>query len=193
MQVSVTFRHIEPTEALKKFATEKVTRIEKYVTSSSDATIVLSVEKYMHQADITIKAHGMLMRGKDKSEDMYVSIDGAVSKIERQVKRYRNKITSHKPKEGQSAKVKLNILEASRLAEQHSQESAPVEDSKPAPTIVETKEVSAKPMTVEDAMMQIDLMNSEFLVFVNAKSNAVNVLYRRGERNFGLIETPASP
>lgn len=191
MQVSVTFRHIEPTEALKQFAAEKVARIERYVTSSSDATIVLSVEKYMHQADITIKAHGMLMRGKDKSEDMYASIDGAVSKIERQVKRYRNKITSHKPKEGQSAKVKLNILEAQRLAEQSSQESEPVtEDLKLPPKIVETREISAKPMTVEDAMMQLDLMNSEFLVFLNAKSNAVNVLYRRGDDNFGLIETP---
>lgn len=182
MQVSVTFRHLDPTAALKEFASEKVTRIEKYLHSSCDAHVVLSVEKYMHQADITIKAHGVMMRGKEKSEDMYNSIDRAVSKIERQVKRYRNKLTSHKPREGVAAKVRLNYLAAEADPEPAV--------STPHPQVIESKELDAKPMTVEEAVMQMDLLDNDFLVFVNATSGGMNVLYRKTEGRFGLIEGP---
>lgn len=189
MHVSVTFRHMDPTEALKSFAAEKVGRIQKYIQSPTDAEVVLSVEKYMHQADITIKAHGMMMRGKEKSEDMYASIDRAMSKIERQVKRYKEKLSGRKIREGKAAKITLNILEAARQA---------VEPQKPEtpnglpPEIIETKEVTAPSLTVDEALMQMDLMHNDFLVFTNVQSGAVNVLYRRKEGNFGLIETPVS-
>lgn len=182
MQVSVTFRQMDPTAALKEFASEKVARIEKYLHSSCDAHVVLSVEKYMHQADISIKAHGVMMRGKEKSEDMYNSIDRAVSKIERQVKRYRNKLTSHKPREGVAAKVRLNYLAAELEPEPEMIEVHP--------QVVESKELDAKPMTVEEAVMQMDLLDNDFLVFVNATSGGMNVLYRKTEGRFGLIEGP---
>ena len=188
MQVSVTFRHMEPSEALKEFAAEKVTRIEKYIHTPTDAHIVLSVEKYMHKADITIKAHGFMMRGKEKSEDMYASIDRAVDKIERQVKRYKNKISNHKPRQGAAAKVTLNYLEAQRDPTETA--SADAADTLP-PQIVETKEIHAHPMTVDDAVMQMDLMHNDFLVFVNTKDGGMNVLYRR-EGGYGLIEAPRS-
>lgn len=186
MQVSVTFRHMEPTEALKEFAAEKVARIEKFIHTSTDAHVVLSVEKYMHKADILIKAHGVMMRGQEKSEDMYSSIDGAVDKIERQVKRYRNKLTNHKPREGQAYKVTLNYLEALREPE-----PKPALDELP-PQIVETKEIEAHFMTVEEALMQMDLLHNDFLVFLNAGSGEMNVLYRRKEGSFGLIEAPTA-
>jgi putative sigma-54 modulation protein len=186
MQVSVTFRHMEPTEALKEFAADKVARIEKYIHKPTDAHIVLSVEKYMHKADITIKAHGFMMRGREKSEDMYASIDKAVDKIERQVKRYRNKLTSHKPREGAAAKVTLNYLESQREPEPP---PTPQDNGALPPQIIETKEIHAHPMTVEEALMQMDLMHNDFLVFVNAKDGGMNVLYRR-DGGFGLIEAP---
>jgi putative sigma-54 modulation protein len=189
MQVSVTFRHMDPTSALKEFAAEKVARISKYIHTPTDAHIVLSVEKYMHKADITIKAHGMMMRGKEKSEDMYASIDRAVDKIERQVKRYKNKLSNHKPREGQAAKVVLNYIESMREPEA---EPPPQENGTLPPSIVETKELHARPLTIEEAMMQIDLMHNDFLVFMNAKSGELNVLYRR-EGGFGLIEAPHPP
>ena len=184
MHVSVTFRHVDATDALKEFATEKVSRIEKYLHSTCDAHVVLSVEKYMHQADITIKAHGMLMRGKEKSEDMYSSIDRAVEKIERQVKRYKNKLTSHKPREGMTAKVKLNYLAAAEPPAEEASNGLPRE-------IIESKELDARPMTLEEALMQMDLLDNDFLVFVNAKSGGMNVIYRKTEGRFGLIEAPA--
>lgn len=187
MQVAVTFRHMEPTDALKEFAAEKVEKIEKYIHTPTDAHIVLSVEKYMHQADITIRAHGFMMRGREKSEDMYASIDRAVDKIEKQVRRYKNKLSSHKPREGQAAKVTLNYLEAQREPEPE----IPQQNGGLPPQIIETKEIQAQPMTVEEALMQMDLMHNDFLVFVNAKNGGLNVLYRR-DGGYGLIETPVA-
>jgi putative sigma-54 modulation protein len=192
MQVSVTFRHMEPTQALKDFAAEKVGRIDKYIHSPTDAHVVLSTERYMHKADITIKAHGMMMRGEEKSDDMYSSIDGAVDKIERQVKRYRKKLTSHKPREGARMKVRYNILEAQREVEEalgtETEAPAVAEEMQEAPKIIETTESNAVPMSVDEAVMQMDLAHTDFHVFINAKSNEINVLYRRRDGQLGLIE-----
>lgn len=187
MQVAVTFRHMEPTNALKEFAAEKIERIEKYIHTPTDAHVVLSVEKYMHKADITIKAHGFMMRGHEKSEDMYASIDRAVDKIERQVRKYKTKLSSHKAREGHAAKVTLNYLEAQREPELE----VPPTNGELPPQIIETKEIDAHPMSVDEALMQMDLMHNDFLVFLNAKSGAMNVLYRR-DGGYGLIETPAA-
>ena len=181
MQVSVTFRHMDATDALKAFAAEKVSRIEKYIHTPTDAHVVLSVEKHMHRAEINVSANGMRIRGEESSGDMYGSIDGAAQKIERQLKRYRNKLANHKAREGHASKVMHTVIEG-----------PPVEASElPAETptsVVERHEFDARPMLLEEAMMQMDLLHEDFHVFTNAKNNQVNVLYRRKEGNFGLIE-----
>jgi len=179
MHVSVTFRNVEPTDSLKEFAAEKIAKIEKYIHTPTDAHVVLSVEKHRHKADITLKAHGMMMRGKNATEDMYASIDGAVDKIERQVKRYRKKLTDHKSREGHAAKIKLNYIAAERPFEEPASEL-------PA-QITSTKEIDARPLTVEEAIMQMDLMDNNFLVFTNIHTDKLNVLYRKDD-GFGLIE-----
>lgn len=181
MQVSVTFRHMAPTGALKDFASDKVARIEKYISTPTDAHVVLSVEKHMHKAEINMHANGMRLRGEDMSDDMYASIDRAVTKIERQLHRYRDKLASHKAREGHALKVKLAVLEAGR---------EPEPPQVLPPQIIESRELDARPMMIEEAIMQMDLMHGDFLVFLNAKTNGVNVLYRRKEGNFGLIEAP---
>ena len=195
MQVSVTFRHMDPTQALKDFASDKVTRIEKYIQTPMDANVVLSTERYMHKADITIKAHGFMMRGQEKSDDMYASIDGAVDKIERQVRKYRKKLKDHKPREGQKMKVRLNYMDPimeDAAAEQDVQPDVSAEGAPPIPAISKTQELDAHPMSVSEAAMQMDLMHNDFLVFVNAETNEVNVLYKRKDNGLGLIETHAS-
>ena len=195
MQVSVTFRHMDPTQALKDFAYEKVARIEKYIHTPMDANVVLSTERYMHKADITIKAHGFMMRGQEKSEDMYSSIDGAVDKIERQVRKYRKKITNHKPREGQRMKVRLNYMEPPEaFQETEATEQLDTEiNAAPTPAIAKTQELDAHPLSINEAIIQMDLMHNDFLVFVNAETNEVNVLYRREDEGLGLIETHARP
>lgn len=183
MQVSVTFRHMDATDSLKAFASEKVSRIEKYIHTPTDAHVVLSVEKHLHRAEINVIANGMRVRGEESSADMYGSIDGAAQKIERQLKRYRNKLAGHKQREGHASKVRLSYVDSpADLSE------LPAET--PPHAIVETKDLDAPPMMVEEAIMQMDLMHNDFFVFINAKTNAVNVVYRRKEGNFGLIEAP---
>ena len=184
MQVSVTFRHMEATDALKTFASDKVSRIEKYIHTPTDAHVVLSVEKHMHRAEINVTANGVRIRGEETSGDMYGSIDGATAKIEKQVKRYREKLATHKPREGHAMKVRHNVIEI-----QPSQEGGAVTEA-PA-NVVRHEELDARPMVVEEAMMQMDLMHEEFHVFLNAKTNDMNVLYRRKDGSFGLIEPPA--
>lgn len=183
MQVSVTFRHMEATDALKSFAADKVSRIEKYIHTPTDAHVVLSVEKHMHRAEINVTANGMRIRGEETSADMYGSIDGATAKIERQLKRYRQKLATHKPREGHAMKVKHNVIASNMSMEGEIAAEAPAQ-------VVRHEEVDARPMLVEEAMMQMDLLHEEFHVFVNAKTNAMNVLYRRKDGSFGLVEPP---
>ena len=183
MQVSVTFRHMEATDALKTFAADKVSRIEKYVHQPTDAHVVLSVEKHLHRAEINVTANGIRIRGEEVSADMYGSIDGATQKIERQLKRYRNKLASHKPREGHAMKVNHNVFAAATPAEVETASEGPA-------LIVRREELDARPMLVEEAIMQMDLLHEEFHVFLNAKTNSMNVLYRRKDGSFGVIEPP---
>ena len=183
MQVSVTFRHMEATDALKHFASDKVSRIEKFMHSPTDAHVVLSVEKHLHRAEINVTANGMRIRGEETSGDMYGSIDGATQKIERQLKRYRNKLASHKPREGHAMKVNHNVIAAMTSLEGEAVVEAPA-------TRVSREELDARPMLLEEAMMQMDLLHEEFHVFVNAKTHVMNVLYRRKDGSFGLVEPP---
>lgn len=183
MQVSVTFRHMDATDALKSFAADKVSRIERYMHNPSDAHVVLSVERgHLHRAEINLTANGVRIRGQETSEDMYGSIDGATQKIERQLKKWKNKLASHKPREGHSMKVSHGVI-AAHEAGIEMQTEAP-------PTVVVRQELDARPMSLEEAMMQMELLHEEFHVFLNAKTDAMNVLYRRADGGFGLIEPP---
>lgn len=184
MQVSVTFRHMDATDALKSFAADKVSRIEKYMHSPTDAHVVLSVERgHMHRAEINLTANGVRIRGQETSADMYGSIDGAAQKIERQLKKWKNKLASHKPREGHLMKVSHGVIAA--------QESGAELPAETPPTIVQRQEVDARPMSLDEAMMQMELLHEEFHVFVNAQTNSMNVLYRRADGGFGLVEPPA--
>ena len=185
MQVSVTFRHMDATDALKAFAAEKVSKIEKYIHTPTDAHVVLSVEKHLHRAEINVSANGMRIRGEEASADMYGSIDAAAAKIERQLKRYRNKLANHKAREGHASKVRLSYV-----GEMGGDTASTELVSETPSVIVEQKEIDARPLLVEEAIMQMDLLHNDFIVFINAKTNGINVLYRRKEGNFGLIEPP---
>lgn len=172
MQISVTFRHIDASEPLKKHAMDKIEHLKKYLDDSASAHAVLSTGKHAQRADIQVTSHGMMMRGKEDSSDLYNSIDRAVEKLESQIKRYKDKLTSHKPKAGARRKFKFDTFETSGV-----------------PTsIIETKEVEARPMMVDEACMQMDLLGSEILVFLNAKTEHMNVLYRKKGQKYGLIE-----
>ncbi len=177
MQTNITFRNLAATEAIKSYAKEKVERVHKYL-AASEAHVVLAVERHMHHADITVHAGHFFLRGREVSDDLYASIDLAMDKIERQLKRYKEKLKERRgaPHHNDGAiKVRHTTVEVA-------------EDAVLEPRIVKSTDLPAKPMSVNEAVMQMDLIERDFLVFQNAESRDINVIYRRKDGAYGLIE-----
>jgi len=177
MQISTTFRHTEPSEALKRYAEEKLERIKKYIEEPITAQVFLTVEKIRHAADITIVAKGITIKASEETNDMYAALDAVVDKIERQLRRYKERIKAHKPA---SEAAERTVLKSIVTAESIEQSNEPV--------VIRSKTFSIKPMAVEEAVMQMDLLHKDFLVFTNAVNERINVIYRRRDGNYGLIE-----
>ncbi len=202
MQLNITFRNLDSSDSLKEYAQDKVERVHKYLDRAGEAHVVLSLERHLHHADITIQSGAWLLRGREKSEDMYASIDLAMDKIERQLRRYKEKLKTHHGRERVHHRQEL----MNQLLIRHDVVAIPPPEAAaapalereqaaeaPGPAIIRTNEFLAQPMTVEDAVMQMDLMNNDFLVFTNARSNEMNVVYRRKDGLYGLIEASAVP
>ncbi|MCD6499314.1 MAG: ribosome-associated translation inhibitor RaiA [Deltaproteobacteria bacterium] len=191
MQFSVTFRQMETSDKLKDHAFDRVKRLKKYFPDPITANVVLGVERYRQKADVNIMLHnGLMLKGQDVSEDMYQSIDKAMDKIERQIRKYKDRIRRHKPKTGPNISVRHNIVQAAAEPE-FSVEAEAEADEVAMPRVIRTSEFSAKPMSLEEAIMQLELRNSTFLVFANSDTGAINVVYRREDGDYGLIETAA--
>ena len=224
MQVAVSFRHMETSPALRDYAAEKLEHvIGKYLRAPTDAQVVLSVEKFWHIAKFSLQVRGLSVKSEEKSEDMYSSIDLALDKLERQLRRYKDKIRNHRPVHGVnernfSVKVLASVEEDEDVAVDEEAEDAIAEVAEieaplnaegemPDPaefgymdvaldgaedthvTVLRTRMHSAMPMEVSEAVMQLDLQDKAFLVFTNADTDTINVIYRRAEGNYGLIET----
>jgi len=181
MQVNITFRHLEPTEALKAHVRDKVQHVQRYIDRPTDAHAVLYLDRIEHHADITMRAGPFVLRGRAKSEDMYASIDLAVDKIERQLKKNKEKLKNHKatalPNGWTPVGVRHEIIGPESNASQR---------------VVKSSTFHAKPMSLDEAILQLDLLNSRFFVFQNPGNRAINVLYRREDGQYGLIEAQAS-
>jgi putative sigma-54 modulation protein len=191
MQLSVTFRHMDSTEALREYAREKVERIRKYFPDPIKAHVVLVCDRgYNHIADVMITLHnGIVIKGEETTEDMYSSIDLVMAKIERQVRRYKEKIRSHKGAEGLHGRREITHSVIEEPSGEPLAQAAAAGQPKPEPKIIKKSKFFAHPMSPEEAVMQLNLLNNDFLVFTNASSHDVNVVYRRGDGTYGLIET----
>jgi putative sigma-54 modulation protein len=178
MQIAVTFRHMDSSDALRSYAEEKLGRVHKYIDEPIDAQVVLTVEKKIrHNAEVTLVAKGITIKASaEVTDDMYAALDAVVDKIERQLKRYKEKLKSHTPRKGKSRDVTKSIIEA-----------ASIDDFSVEPRVVKTSSFSVKPMSVDEAVMQMDLMHKDFLVFTDDATEEVNVIYRRADGNYGLI------
>jgi len=191
MQCNITFRNLETSDSLKDYANEKVERAKKYLDRSGEAHVVLSLERHLHHADITIHSGAFVLRGREKSEDMYASIDLAMDKIERQLRRYKEKLKNHHGRNFEHhQRSALTHLKVRHDVVAVSEPEKGLNDV--APRIVRSNEFLIRPMSVDDAVMQMDLMNNDFLVFTNADSREMNVIYRRKDGHYGLIEAAAA-
>lgn len=174
MQTSVTFKNLDPSETIRSYVSNKLNRFDKFLYSPAEANVVLSVEKFRHIAEVNIKGDRMTFVGKEETDDMYSAIDIVLDKIEKQIKRGKQKFREHRS--GNNLKRKAAYGEG----------SVAVEDD--VTQQIHIRNIDYKPMDIEEAIMQMELINDSFLVFTNANTERVNVLYRRKDGNFGLIQ-----
>jgi putative sigma-54 modulation protein len=202
MQLSTTFRHMDASQAVREYAAEKLEKIRKYFNKDPiSAHAVFSVERgFHHVADLNITLPtGIVINAKETTEDMYSSIDLAAARIERQVRKWKEKIRDHKPHGGPSTSVREMVIMREEV-EPQAQAAAATPANKPAPPappahgfqVVKDERFTARSMSVEDAVMQLNLLGDELIVFTDAGNGGTSVLYRRKDGNYGLIET-ASP
>ncbi|MBI3768874.1 MAG: ribosome-associated translation inhibitor RaiA [Deltaproteobacteria bacterium] len=197
MQVSVTFRHVEATEALRDHAERRVERLAKYVHRPIDAHVVLSVTKRRHVAEIVFNADRTTLSAKEETGDLYSAIDLAAEKLEQQARKHTSKLKSHKGPARQSRQraveappapppaasgpgLRMDVIRADSF------------DRRNGPDVIQTTRLPVRPMSVEEAVMQMDLMSNEFLVFRNAATDVLSVVYRRKDGNYGLIAPEVS-
>ncbi len=173
MQVMVTFRHVDPSDGLRQYAEEKVQRVRKFLRRPIEAHVILSVEKQRHIAEVQVTANRLNINATEQTGDLYSAIDLAMSKVERQVKK---QVAKYKDRKG------ANNTVASAVTPREAR----------AGTVIRTQRIAVKPMSVDEAVMQLKLLQNDFLLFKNAANEMLNVIYRRKDGNYGLIEPEVS-
>lgn len=160
---------MEVTGALKEYVEKRVGKLDRYIDNLGDAQITMTVEKDSHRVEVTMPINGMILRGEETTSDMYASIDMVVDKLEKQIERHKGKL----------------IKRSSKGAGQSRPEAVPEEEG---PMVVRTKKFAIKPMAIDEAVLQMNLLGHSFFVFSNAETDQVNVVYKRKDGNYGLIE-----
>jgi putative sigma-54 modulation protein len=200
MQLSTTFRHMDGSQAVREYAAEKLEKIRKYFNKDPIAAhAVFAVEHgFRHVADINITLpNGIVINAKETTEDMYSSIDLAAARIERQVRKWKEKIRDHKPHGGPATSVRELVIAAAEVEPMPApppgvKPPAVTPPGAPPPTagvrIIKDERFTARSLTVEDAVMQLNLLGDRLIVFTDAKSGNTSVLYRREDGDYGLIE-----
>ncbi len=177
MQLIITGKNMEVSDWLETYVRKKIGKLDRYLNDPAEAQIELSEEstkdvQHREIVQVTIFKNGTIMRGEERSADMPVAIDAVVDKLERQIKRYKEKTASKK------RRLQAEVLEA---------ESAPLPEEEEG-SIVRVKRFRVQPITEEQAIDQMELLGHSFFVFQNAANNQLNVIYKRDDGNYGLLE-----
>lgn len=168
MQISVTFRHLEPDEGVKAYVKEKVQKLEKFLENPREAHVVLSVEKFRHLAELTILQDGLSVNSKGKDRDLYAAIDQMVDKMDRQIRGRRGK---EKRKKGNPTAYRAKISPSAP--------SSPEVEEESILSAIQRRRVPVKPMSLEEALAQLRLSQEEVLFFINSQTGQMNALRRR--------------
>ncbi len=174
MQTSVTFKNIDPSDHLKSYVGDKLDRFDRFLDNPAEANVVLSVEKFRHIAEINIIGDRLKINGTEETNDMYSAIDMVMDKLEKQIKKSKQKIRDRRGRGGAKVDTAPMQLDDARTTDDE------------AEIIVKTLEY--KPMDAEEAVMQLDLADDSFIVFTNARTDQINVVYRRNDGHYGLIQ-----
>jgi putative sigma-54 modulation protein len=181
MQVSVTFRNMESRETLRQYAQEKISKLKKYLDTPLEANAVLIVEKHRHIADVNLIANRVTINAREETEDMFSAIDRVVEKLERQVLKYKEKIKKHK--------INPSDAEVNNRREGYAPGNLAEESGR---KLIKSKKLQAKPMSIDEAADQLELLRHDFYIFTNSVSRNLNIIYRLKDGSYGLIEPQAS-
>jgi putative sigma-54 modulation protein len=174
MQTSVTFKNLDPSENLRSYVSDKLDRFDRLLNNPAEAKVVLSVEKFRHIAEINIIGDKLNINGKEETNDMYSAIDMVLDKLEKQIKRSKQKIRERRT--NSKARAKRTISDETSSFEYETEGQIKIEN------------IEYKPMDIEEAVLQLDLVSYNFLVFTNSRTEKTNVLYRRKDGHLGLIQ-----
>ena len=171
MKFVYTSKDMAVSDSLKSRVEKKLSKLERYFREEPEATIRFKVQKGARNiAEITVNAGGLILRAEESSNDMYLSIDHAVDKLESQIRRHRTKLEK-----------RIRSSELEPVAEVPAFEEQSYD-------IVRVKKFSVKPMSVEDAITQMELLGHDFFLFMNEENESMNVLYRRNDGAYGLLQ-----
>jgi len=199
---------METSNALRGYTEERLEKIKRYFADPLRISCTFSVEGIRHIADVeVVLRNGLQLHASESTENMYSSVDLALAKMERQVRRYKDRIRRHKAPEGRSAKVRLGVLAAERETDERAihlvtpveTEAEAAEAAEESPRqelpvkVLRVSEIETERLTIEQAIMQMNLVHKAFYVFTNADGGAVNIVYRRDDATYGLIEAAEDP
>jgi putative sigma-54 modulation protein len=170
MQISVTFRQIEPSEALKNYVTDRLNKFKRYVDGPMEAHVVLGLEKFRHLADVTIDSNGHIIKGKEENTDMYAAIDLVMDKIDMQLKKFRDKMRTAKGDRSRTTTPE------------------PAEPDEARRPVIRRQQVEVPALQLTDAVELMQSGKDSLLVFTNVASGNLNILHRRPDGNYVLVE-----
>lgn len=173
MKITITTKNIEMTEALRNIVEKKISRLERFFDPEVEAHATLSVEKARHKIEVTIPFNNVVLRGEETNENMYISIDLVLDKLESQIRKQKKRLERRTKSSDLRFQYIPNVEE---------------DDENNEPRIVKTKKFAFKPMSTEEAVLQMELLGHNFFVYQNAENDEVNVVYKRKDGNYGLIE-----
>jgi len=174
MNVSVTFRMSEGEDWQKNYVEERIVKLKKYLDVPAEAHVVLSTEKFRNVVEINLSASGWNVNAKEEAKDMHLAVDSCIDKIEKQLKKQREKNREHKPR---------SIRHAGAKTEEG------LEDDDATAKVVETRNIVLKPMSLEEAVLELDGGKARFLIYRDTASEKVSLVYRLDDGNFAHIET----
>ncbi|MGD0168881.1 MAG: ribosome-associated translation inhibitor RaiA [Smithella sp.] len=175
MKISVTFRNGEGENWQKVYAEERIQKLNKYLDAPAEAHIIVSMEKFRNVAEINLSSNGWNINAKEEAKDMHMALDNCIEKIEKQLKKQREKVREHKPKSIRRGQEKL--------ARGEETEETTVNK------IAETRKIILKPMSFDEAIMEIEETKDRFIIYRDSSSENVTLVYRRDDGNYTLIET----
>jgi len=182
MQISFTGKQSEVSEALRRYADRKLQKLERQLRQVTSAHLVHSIERKWHEVDITLAADGAVFRGEGRSDNDHNSIDIAVTRLEDQIRSRKGKIIDRahgRTHQGRPPEPELEVVAQAELEEEGEEATA---------REVRSKRVQLAPMSVDEAIDELELLAYQFLLFANAETGQLNVVYRRDQGGYGLIE-----